>query len=119
MLSGMEAPPRLALMGSARLEIGGTSLAPERKAAAVLAYLAVEGPTPRTRLAGLLWPDSEEATARNNLTQTLRRLRLATAAEPVVGDNPGRLSDGIEVDAVELERAALAGAQPSSSATCS
>ena len=105
----MEGQWRLELLGSARLSIGETSLAPERKAAAVLAYLAGEGPTPRTRLAGLLWPDSEESTARNNLTQTLRRLRLATKAEPVVGDNPVRLNDALDADVITLEQAALAG----------
>ena len=105
----MEGQWRLQLLGSARLTIADRSLVPERKAAAVLAYLAGEGPTPRTRLAGLLWPDSEESTARNNLTQTLRRLRLATKAEPVVGDNPVRLNDELDVDVVALEQAALAG----------
>lgn len=100
---------RLEVLGPVRLDIDGRAIVPERKAAAVLCYLAVEGPTPRTRLAGLLWPDSEEATARNNLTQTLRRLRLNTNAEPVRGDNPVRLSDDFEVDAAALERAALAG----------
>ena len=47
----------------------------DRRAAALLALLALEGAMPRSRLAGLLWPQVPEATARNNLRQTLRRLR--------------------------------------------
>ncbi len=59
----------------------------ERKTAALLVYLATEGPTPRSRLAGLLWPESSEPTARSNLRQLLRRLRqgLPETAELVVG----------------------------------
>lgn len=37
----------------------------------MLAYLALEGPTPKARIAGMLWLDSPQATARNNLRQTL------------------------------------------------
>lgn len=48
----------------------------ERKAAALLAYLALEGPTPRERLVGLLWPETQkQSSALNNLRQTLSRLR--------------------------------------------
>lgn len=43
--------------------------------AALLAWLALEGPTPRARLAALLWPDSEPDTARNSLRQRLFHLK--------------------------------------------
>ncbi|WP_460414283.1 AfsR/SARP family transcriptional regulator [Thermus oshimai] len=62
---------RLRLLGGASLEVEGRPpLRLERRAAGVLAYLALEGPAPRSRMAGLLWPDSPERTARNNLAQT-------------------------------------------------
>ena len=43
--------------------------------AALLAWLALEGPTPRARLASLLWPDSAPEAARNTLRQRLHQLR--------------------------------------------
>ena len=43
--------------------------------AALLAWLALEGPTPRNRLAALLWPDSPAETARNALRQRLFQLK--------------------------------------------
>ncbi len=89
--------------------VGPTSLVPEKKTAAVLLYLALEGATPRSRLAGLLWPDSSESAARNNLSQTLRRLRLSTQDTLIVGDDLLRLSPELEVDAARLKVAAFAG----------
>jgi predicted ATPase/DNA-binding SARP family transcriptional activator/Tfp pilus assembly protein PilF len=49
------------------------------RARALLAFLAVEADRPHRResLAGLLWPDRPEATARKNLSQSLARLRRA------------------------------------------
>ena len=47
------------------------------KARALLAYLAVEADRPHRResLAGLLWPDTPERTARTNLRSALANLR--------------------------------------------
>lgn len=70
-----------------------------RRSAALIAYLALEGPTARSRLAGLLWPDSLEATARNNLRQALRRLRQLGQGPLLSGADPLRLIDPPEVDA--------------------
>ena len=53
----------------------GPPQALERKHAALLAWLWVEGPTPRSRLAGLLWPEASEERARGNLRQRLLKLR--------------------------------------------
>ncbi len=58
----------------------------ERRAAALIALLALEGPTSRSRLAGVLWPDVPETNARNNLSQTLRRLRQWGADVVIEGD---------------------------------
>lgn len=51
--------------------------------ALMLAWLALEGPTPRERLAALLWPDKDPASARNALRQRLFRLRRL-GGHPVV-----------------------------------
>lgn len=66
---------RVQVLGHAQVTRDGEATAPERRTAAILAVLALEGPTPRSRLAGLLWPEVPEATARNNLAQALRRAR--------------------------------------------
>jgi hypothetical protein len=49
----------------------GTNSALAPRDAALLAWLALEGPTPRSRLAELLWPESEH----------IRRARLSVPME--------------------------------------
>ena len=102
----MTTPPRLDVLGVPRLSAGDVVLVPlERKLAAALSYLSLEGATSRSRLAGLLWPESPEATARNNLSQMLRKLRLAVGAELVSGADLLALDPGVEVDAARLRAA--------------
>lgn len=91
------------MLGQATL--GGPSLPEwrlERKLAAFLAFLSLEGATYRSRLVGLLWPDSPEVTARNNLSQLLRKIRLTTGADLITTGDLLTLSPGIEVDALTL-----------------
>ncbi len=95
---------RLRLLGGVALQRDETQQEPlERRTAALLAYLALEGPTPRSKIAGLLWPESTEETARANLRQRLKRLRESLEVELVVSDEPLRLRPDVTVDAVELE----------------
>jgi DNA-binding SARP family transcriptional activator len=61
-------PPLLIVDGR---EVGG----PFKKILGLTAFLALEGPTPRSRLAGLLWSDLDEASARRNLRRELHRLK--------------------------------------------
>ncbi|MBF5042407.1 MULTISPECIES: AAA family ATPase [Myxococcaceae] len=96
---------RLQLLGGVVLRGAGTELTPERKTAGLLAYLCFEGPTPRARLAQLLWPESEEPTARNNMRQLLRRLRVATGTDLVEGRDILELTGVGEVDALAFEEA--------------
>ena len=57
-----------------------------RKAEALLLYLAVEGGMhSRSKLAALLWPDSEPSTARNALRNALTLLRNLLADAPAAG----------------------------------
>lgn len=100
---------RLSVLGGAVLHTAGRTVQRlERKTAGLLAYLALEGQTPRSRLAGLLWPESPESTARNNLAQALRRLREASGQAVVLGADQ-LLLEGLEVDAVALQVAHFAG----------
>ena len=62
----------------------------ERKHAALLAWLWLEGPTPRARMAGLLWPEASEERARGNLRQRL--LKLRQDAGDLVLDQDGQLA---------------------------
>lgn len=101
-------PHRLVLLGGARLEGPQPIARFEKKTAGLLAYLAVEGATPRSRIAGLLWPESKEATARNNLAQAIRRLRNASGAAFVVGDE-SLVLEGARTDVSELLLAVHAG----------
>ncbi|PNY81938.1 ATP-binding protein [Deinococcus koreensis] len=99
-------PWHYALLGPPELSgPEGQRLRLERKAAALLAYLALEGPTHRARLAGLLWPETREASARNNLVQLLRKLRLALGRELVQGAELLGLSPGLETDALQARDA--------------
>lgn len=101
----------LRLLGEATLEVKGRSpVRLERKVAGVLAYLALEGSTPRPRLAGLLWPEVPEHTARNNLAQALRRLRQAAGGyQATSGEEVLRLAEGLEADAAQMVLLAFQG----------
>lgn len=82
---------RLRLHGVAELCLAGAAPQPlERKHAALLAWLWLEGPTPRSRLAGLLWPEASEERARGNLRQRL--LKLRQLAGDLVQDDNGVLA---------------------------
>ncbi|MCS7100070.1 MAG: AAA family ATPase, partial [Burkholderiaceae bacterium] len=74
----------------------------EPKDAVLLAYLALEGPTPRGRLAALLWPEADEERARGNLRQRLLRLKRATGVELVVGNPLAQLAAGVAHDLDEV-----------------
>jgi DNA-binding SARP family transcriptional activator len=99
----------LQVVGVVRLHDQQRHFAPERKTAAMLTYLALEGATPRFKLAGLLWPDVEERRARNNLVQALRRLKKATGVDFATGDDTLKLVDGPEVDIATLNVLAFQG----------
>ena len=77
------------LLGPFEVTLDGKPVAGFRsdKVRALLAYLCVEpaGPHRRERLAGLLWPDLPEDSARTNLRHALANLRQ------VIGDQQARL----------------------------
>lgn len=95
---------RLELLGPVAVVHTGSGSSPlERKAAGLIAYLSLEGPATRARLAGLLWPDANEATARNNLAQALHRLRRIDGANAAVaGTDVLTLDTGTQCDARSL-----------------
>jgi len=66
--------------------------------AALLAWLALEGATPRARMAQLLWPEKDAKVARNSLRQRLFQLRRQLQVELVVGSTTLSLADGVSHD---------------------
>jgi DNA-binding SARP family transcriptional activator/tetratricopeptide (TPR) repeat protein len=71
--------------------------------AQLLAWLALEGPTLRVRLAALLWPESDADDARNSLRQRLFKLHKQIGAELVVGSGTLSLADGVEHDLTDSD----------------
>ena len=102
--NGTEHPAiRLVLLGTPRLELADrTAVALERRMAALLAKLAVDGPTPRAHAAAMLWPEADDKSARNNLRQRLFRLRQAAQRDVVVPDTTLALAEGIGHDLSDL-----------------
>ncbi|MBB5363455.1 ATP-binding protein [Deinococcus humi] len=74
----------------------------ERRTAALLAYLALEGPTSRATLVRLLWPDAPASASRNNLVHHLRRLKKASGADLVLPGEVAALAPALTVDAWTL-----------------
>jgi DNA-binding SARP family transcriptional activator len=110
-LSSPVAAVRLELLGVPRLMRGDMLLqALERRDAALLALLATEGAASRSRVATLLWSDSDARRASNNLRQRLFRLKRSAGHDLVVGDGvlslaPDVLHDlsaGVVPDQAEL-----------------
>ncbi|PYE49424.1 ATP-binding protein [Deinococcus yavapaiensis] len=90
---------RLSLLGLGRLVApDGRRVRCEGRPLAALAFLALQGPTMRSRLAGLLWPDNTESVARNNLVQLLRRLAAACGTDLVDPHDPLTLRDIVRTD---------------------
>ncbi len=85
-----ETVPHLSLvcLGACGVTINGVPVTDFRsqKVLALLVYLAVEADRPhrRERLAGLLWPDSDEEAARHSLRQVLSNLRQSLHDRDIV-----------------------------------
>ncbi|HZA96510.1 MAG TPA: BTAD domain-containing putative transcriptional regulator, partial [Burkholderiaceae bacterium] len=88
---------RLQLLAAPSLVRADSTVVPlERKDAALLALLAFDGPTSRSRAAALLWPDADADKARNSLRQRLFRLRRAAGVALIEPDESLRIADGVE-----------------------
>ena len=93
------------------LKSDGLSVPLAPRDAALLAWLALEGPTPRMRLAQVLWPDSDAAAARNALRQRLFTLRKTLGVEVVVGTATLALAEGVTHDLEDAD-SVLGAAEP-------
>ena len=112
----MQPTPRIELLGVPRLILPqGKPHVLERRDAALLAWLALRGPTPRSRIVSLLWSDVPTATAQTNLRQRLFRLKQRTGKEIVVSNPVLALANGVHHDlespVPELDAATTVSAQ--------
>jgi DNA-binding SARP family transcriptional activator len=90
---------RLRLLGEPKLDLGTDAFSLERKDAALLALLAIDGATARGKAAALLWPDVDDDAARNNLRQRLHRLRRRAGRDVALTTaDVLRLADGVSHD---------------------
>jgi DNA-binding SARP family transcriptional activator len=64
---------------------GAEAVVLERRDAAMLAWLAIEGPTARSRVSALLWPDEPLEAVRGRLRQRIFALKKKLGDEAVVG----------------------------------
>lgn len=95
----MEPTVYLRLLGSPQVETAdGHRVALERRVAGLLAYLAFEGETSRTRLIELLWPDVEPDDARNSLRQRLFQLKKRCGVDLVRGADVLTLGEALTTD---------------------
>jgi DNA-binding SARP family transcriptional activator/predicted ATPase len=91
------------LLGPLRIAVDERPLEVDtRKASAVLAVLAVEGPQRRDRLAALLWPDSDAVHAAGSFRRTLSVLNSALGEGVLRAD---RREVALVAEAVELDLA--------------
>jgi len=98
----------LALGGLATVVDGEVSaaLASQPVRAALLVFVAVEGRTTRQTVAGLLWPDRDEARARHLLSQTLYQLRIDLGEDVIEAEGEVlKRGPGLLLDASELTEA--------------
>ena len=99
---------RLRLLGDpAVIGADGAVRALERRAAGLLALVALEPGITRARAAALLWPDSDNA--RRALRQQLSRFRKIYGAELATGEDALFIANGIAVDALDSSNGALLG----------
>ena len=91
--------PELRLLGPPELRLDGKKLVlPTRKLLGLLAYLALEGPTSRAKLADLLWSEADEESARGNLRRELHRLRHTLLAQELKSGREQIELAGVETD---------------------
>lgn len=93
---------QLLLASSPRaLRADGVPVVLAARDAALLAWLAIEGASPRSRLISLLWPDSDEVDARNGLRQRLFQLKRQCGCQIVEGGAVLALASNVSHDLIQ------------------
>jgi DNA-binding SARP family transcriptional activator len=93
------------LFGKPAFVLGGQEIGlPTKKALALLAFVALEGESPRSRLSSLLWGGLPEEDARRNLRQELYRLSKTALGVHLSQGEAVRL-EGFESDVARFRQA--------------
>ncbi|MFI0445529.1 BTAD domain-containing putative transcriptional regulator [Actinomadura sp. 6N118] len=101
-LTGVKCGSRLRLLGGFQLELSGTVVNPPANGRRLLAFLGIRGSSPRSLVAGTLWPEVTEHNAQGSLRTTMWRLHRAG---PTLIDAVGErlaLGAGLAVDCRDL-----------------
>lgn len=99
-------PPRLTLLLAGTPQLLATSgqrSVLQRRDAAILAYLAIAGPTSRARLLDLLWPDVQADAARSALRQRLFQMKRRVGFDLVSGDELLTLASNIATEPISTQ----------------
>jgi DNA-binding SARP family transcriptional activator len=101
-----ENPLELQLLGQPTVITNGHSITLRtRKGLGLIAYLALEGSTPRSELAELFWGDMTDEDARMNLRRELGRIKQSGFEQITTqGSNLG-LSANLECDVISFQQA--------------
>ena len=111
--TGNAAVASLVLHGTARCELtDGRTVHLEAKDALLFAWLALEGPTPRAKLAALLWPEADSEHARAALRQRLARLKRNLGFEPIGAGDVAALQGLAVASVADAAAVLLAGVEP-------
>jgi tetratricopeptide (TPR) repeat protein len=99
---------QLRLLGDPAVVYGDGSIKGlERRAAGLLALVALEPGVTRARAAAMLWPESDNA--RQALRQQIARFRKNYGAALIEGDDALFIASGVAVDALRIDGGALLG----------
>jgi DNA-binding SARP family transcriptional activator len=93
---------RLRLLGGFQFEQCGRVLPIPYSARRIVAFLGIRGRCDRTELAGTLWPDVPDPTARARLRTALWRLHRLTGCPVVTAGEALATAPGVDVDVQEF-----------------
>lgn len=104
-----EGPPRIivTLLGEFRLEVDGRGAELPSGAQRLVALIALHGRLSRSRLAGMLWPDTEEHRALARLRTSIWRVNQTGSELVIASGGQIGLSPHAEVDVHELAERSL------------
>lgn len=99
---GRDRPIHLHLIGAFTLHVDSTRVHLGRREERLLAFLAMHGPCHRPYVAGMLWPNSDDARAASSLRAAVLKVRRAAPNLLDVDGSTLTLRPGVVVDLVEV-----------------
>jgi predicted ATPase/DNA-binding SARP family transcriptional activator len=106
------------LLGPPLVRLGKEILSLGPKAAALVAYLAVEGISSRERVLGQLWPESSQKKAQGSLRYLLHSLRKSVSDLIDTDTQSLALNEGARVDILQLSQASTPSQRSAAAELC-